>query len=277
MISIWESEIRSSGWYGYENWHSTKALHKKLQVFVNRCLRSILGVQWPNEMSNEELLRKTKQESVMTSIKQRKWCWIGHTLRRESNNIARQALDYYPQGQMTRGRPRNNWRRSICMLQELEGVGYAQERAKTVAKNRVRWRILVDALNASPGVKRINDDDDDWWWLVMMDDGCWMLDVGCWMMDDGWWMMDDGWWMMDDGWWMMMMMMIWVSVHNLMQNYSPSKRNDKWKTANAGRWLLLPVTIKMTLNLQKFFRNTLHVAPFLHLSCLHSSMSENEK
>ena len=36
------------------------------------------------------------------------------------------------------------------MLQEFKGVGYAWERAKTVAKNRVRWRILVDALCPPP-------------------------------------------------------------------------------------------------------------------------------
>ena len=36
------------------------------------------------------------------------------------------------------------------MLQELEGVGYTWERAKTVAKNWMRWRILIDAL-CTPG------------------------------------------------------------------------------------------------------------------------------
>ena len=33
------------------------------------------------------------------------------------------------------------------MLQELEEVGYALERAKTVAKNRMRWRILLDGID----------------------------------------------------------------------------------------------------------------------------------
>ena len=33
---------------------------------------------------------------------------------------------YYGQGKRKRGRPRNNWRRS--MLQELEGVGYVLRR-----------------------------------------------------------------------------------------------------------------------------------------------------
>ena len=77
----------------------------------------------------------------MTSIKPRKWCWIGYTCSRESNNIARQTLDYYPQGK----------RKAQEQLEAVhaagrEGVGYVWERAKTVAKNRVRWRILVDAL-----------------------------------------------------------------------------------------------------------------------------------
>ena len=80
-----------------ETWRSTKALHKTLQVFGKRCLTSILGIQWPNTISSEELLRKTNEESIITSIKRRKWGWIGHTLRRGSTNIARQALDYHPQ------------------------------------------------------------------------------------------------------------------------------------------------------------------------------------
>ena len=48
------------------------------------------------------------------------------------------------------------------MLQELEGVGYAWESAKTIAKNWVQWRILVDALFPPPppeGGKRNNDDE----------------------------------------------------------------------------------------------------------------------
>ena len=73
--------------------------------------------------------------------------WSYSQKRIKSNNIARQALDHHPQGKRKRRRPRNNWRRS--MLQELEGVGYDWERANTVAKNRVQWRILVNALYAS--------------------------------------------------------------------------------------------------------------------------------
>ena len=39
------------------------------------------------------------------------------------------------------------------MLQELERVGYSRERAKALAKNRVRWGKLVDALCSHRGDK----------------------------------------------------------------------------------------------------------------------------
>ena len=46
------------------------------------------------------------------------------------------------------------------VLQEFEGGGCTWERDKTVAKNRVSWRILVGALcPLSPGVKKSDDDD----------------------------------------------------------------------------------------------------------------------
>ena len=34
------------------------------------------------EMTNEELWARTGQEDVETTIKRRKWKWIGHTLRK---------------------------------------------------------------------------------------------------------------------------------------------------------------------------------------------------
>lgn len=36
----------------------------RLQVFVNRCLRKILKVFWPNVISNDELWNKTNEEPI---------------------------------------------------------------------------------------------------------------------------------------------------------------------------------------------------------------------
>ena len=52
-----------------------------------------------------------------------------------------------PPRQMGRGRPKNTWRRTL--LEEAKGVKKTWAEIKCDAKNRVRWRILVDALGSA--------------------------------------------------------------------------------------------------------------------------------
>jgi len=59
-------------------------------------------------------------------------------------DIARQALQWNPQGKRGRERPRETWRRTV--LEEAKRVKKTWMEIKTDAKNRVRWRILVEAL-----------------------------------------------------------------------------------------------------------------------------------
>jgi hypothetical protein len=56
----------------------------------------ILRIWWPKIISNKELWETTWQIPVSSEIKMRKW--IGHTLRKDQNNITRQGLDWNPQG-----------------------------------------------------------------------------------------------------------------------------------------------------------------------------------
>ena len=77
-------------------------------------------------------------------IRKRKWGWLGHTLRKSSDDIARQAVEWNPQGKRGRGRPKNTWRRTV--LEEASGVNKTWAEIKADAKNRVRWKILVEAL-----------------------------------------------------------------------------------------------------------------------------------
>jgi hypothetical protein len=59
-------------------------------------------------------------------------------------DIARQALEWNPQGKRGTGRAKNTWRRTV--LEEAKGMKKTWAEIKYDAKNRVRWRILVDAL-----------------------------------------------------------------------------------------------------------------------------------
>lgn len=56
-----------------KTWNASEILelknHNKLQTFVNKSLRKILKIYWPDKISNTELCRKTKQDKISVTIK----------------------------------------------------------------------------------------------------------------------------------------------------------------------------------------------------------------
>ena len=46
---------------------------------------------WPDKVADKEL-RKTDHELVLDQLRTRKWNWLGETLRRNDDSIAKQAL-----------------------------------------------------------------------------------------------------------------------------------------------------------------------------------------
>ena len=92
-IRIFNTNVKAVLLYGSETWRVMTSTTKKLQVFINRCLRFIVDARWPAKISNADLWEKTRQKPIELEIRKRKWSWIGHTLRRPTSNIAKQALD----------------------------------------------------------------------------------------------------------------------------------------------------------------------------------------
>jgi hypothetical protein len=71
-LRLFNTNVKSVLLYGAETWKTTKNLTNKIQAFINRCLRRILKIHWPEKISNEELYRKTNQEPVKKTIKYHK-------------------------------------------------------------------------------------------------------------------------------------------------------------------------------------------------------------
>ena len=143
-LRIFNTNVKSVLLYGSETWRETASSMKSVQVFINKCLRNILGIRWPDTISNVNLWRRTKQQPVDVTIRTRRWKWIGHTLRKANSNITKQALEWNPQGQRKRGRPKNTWRRGLSS--DLRKIGKNWGEAKTIAQNRGRWKATVVAL-----------------------------------------------------------------------------------------------------------------------------------
>ncbi|KAI5752991.1 hypothetical protein M8J77_022506 [Diaphorina citri] len=142
-LRIFETNVKSVLLYGCQTWKVTKALTGTLQTFINSCLRRILNIRWPEKITNIELWRRCNEEKIEDVIRDRKYGWIGHTLRRK-DTISKEALDWNPQGRRGAGRPKTTWRRTI--EKEITAAGKSWGEVKGLAQNRVRWRSFVAAL-----------------------------------------------------------------------------------------------------------------------------------
>ena len=130
--------------YGAETWRNTAVNMKRIQSFINNCLRRILGIHWPDKISNLKLWERTGQKPVEQEILQRRWRWIGHTIRKSASNTTRQALNWNPQGKRKRGRPKNTWRRDVEA--DIKELGLNWGKLERLAQDRDAWRTLVGGL-----------------------------------------------------------------------------------------------------------------------------------
>ncbi|VDP31512.1 unnamed protein product [Schistosoma margrebowiei] len=139
-VRIFNTNVKAVLLYGAETWRTTTTTIKKVQVFINSCLRKILNIHWPDTISNSLLWERTNQLPAEEEIRKRRWKWIGHTLRKSSNCITRQALTWNPEGKRTRGRPKNTLRRIIEA--DMKTMNYNWTELERIAQDRVRWRML---------------------------------------------------------------------------------------------------------------------------------------
>ena len=141
-LRIFNSNVKSLLLYGSETKRVLTSTSSKIQTFINRCLRQILRIRWFDKVRNTDLWEKAKQEPIDVQIRERKWRWLGHTLRKDPENTTRQALDLNQQGKRKRGRPRQTWERSL--QDDLSSINMSWEEAKTSARDRRRWKGTVE-------------------------------------------------------------------------------------------------------------------------------------
>ncbi|GFR68032.1 hypothetical protein ElyMa_000266000 [Elysia marginata] len=79
-LRIFNSNVKSVLLYhGCETWRMVKSTNRKLQTFINTCLRRILKIRWMDKVPNEEIWRQTKQEPIDTDENGGDWPYIQET------------------------------------------------------------------------------------------------------------------------------------------------------------------------------------------------------
>ncbi|VDP17375.1 unnamed protein product [Schistosoma margrebowiei] len=113
---------------------------------------AILNIHWPDTISDSLLWERTNQLPAEEEIRKRRWKWIGHTLRKSSNCITRQALTCNPEGKRKRGWPKNTLRRIIEA--DMKTMNYNWTEIERTAQDRIGWRMLVSGLCSFTRSKR---------------------------------------------------------------------------------------------------------------------------
>ena len=128
-------------------WALTQAESNELDAFHRRQLRSIIGVRYPDTISNNELYARTKTTPLSLEMFLARWKLFGHTLRMNNEVPAKQAmLDYFSiekSGETSafQGRPRTT--PPIVLSQDLEQMKAAAAEARANATNKQRKTCLL--------------------------------------------------------------------------------------------------------------------------------------
>ena len=132
--------------YNCGTWALTKAQVSSLSAFHRRHLRSILGVRWPEKISNRDLYLRTKQTDIVHHVNQSRLRLLGHCLRMSPESPPQQALELYndtsPRGRL--GRPK-----TTPGLRPRQDVGLSASALPTLreeAANRHEWRRRVTVI-----------------------------------------------------------------------------------------------------------------------------------
>ena len=140
-VRIFNSNVLSVLLYGAEWWRITKADSHRLSVFQTSFLRKICKIYWPVRISNQKLLERTRQTTILTTIKRCRWKWSGYVSRKHLNDITRVSTTWIPDsGKRRRGRPKETWRRTL--LKKAKDQTNARLPFETRANN---WREQTNA------------------------------------------------------------------------------------------------------------------------------------
>jgi len=79
--------------YGCETWALSAAQTRQLDVFLNECLRKVLGTsRGEHAMSNEELRQLCRQQDVASMVRKYRLRFLGHVARQDNTRYTKQML-----------------------------------------------------------------------------------------------------------------------------------------------------------------------------------------
>ncbi len=146
--------------YGSEVWSTTVAQERRLNTFYFKCIRTIIGVNLGDRISNDKLLQLTGQPYLNDILRRNRLRWFGHANRMknvhgEPSIVKKAMFSYFPHCK----RPRNagvrkRWEDKI--LDDLDQCHIRNWRRETL--DRDKWREKINKnTQAKPPTTNITE------------------------------------------------------------------------------------------------------------------------
>lgn len=146
--AIFRSAILPIALYGSECWSLTAADEHSLQIFFNRCVRSINNVsRWSqrhNHISSESLRKCLKLPKIATLIARKLLRWAGHIARMKRSRLPRQLLGAWCPHRRPMGGPKRTYGRGL--LRQLHRSNVDANNWVNLAQDRLGWRRMLKKI-----------------------------------------------------------------------------------------------------------------------------------
>ena len=139
---VYRATVLATLLYGSETWtvHSIQA--DRLQAYVMRHLRAIMGISWRDKISNVDVLKRAGLPSLKSILIQMNLRWLGHVERMDTKRLPRQLLySQLKEGKRNQGRPRLRFKDTV--KRNMKKMDIDRRTWKTKASSRDDWRQLI--------------------------------------------------------------------------------------------------------------------------------------
>ena len=162
-IRLYNAYVRPVLLYNSGTWGLLESSIVKLETFHRRQLRKVLGIFWPQKISNDDLYRRCKCRSLRFDVMESRWKLFGHILRLDLDTPCTIYMsDYFKTvGKGFQGRPRmmlpqrlhedlKHMNEALSTSLKLEGLKLQTTKDlntfRDAAQDRKSWQLFVKTL-----------------------------------------------------------------------------------------------------------------------------------
>ena len=154
-IKVYRAVVIATLLYGSEALILYRKHVNLLEQFHQRCLRSILGIQWQDYTTNEEVLVRANIESIGSTLMQNQLRWAYHVSRTDASRLPKVIFcGELKQGKRDRGAPLKK-RFKDQLKRQLSLAKIDHSKWEQLTADRALWRATTRAAAGSLKKKEI--------------------------------------------------------------------------------------------------------------------------